>query len=165
MSDVMTDVMPDPILGSLEARVAEQRNDLESQTTELFDVPGFDVFKVELRVIGAKQQHAIFKRHEHVRDEYQQNLRTAADLIVVATVAFHAVDGEGQTHQAEGASWKRFAKAYDKTLPESVLNGPGGSRVALIRLLTEENVLTLAGTYKLWLPTRGSKVERELEDF
>lgn len=154
----------DPLLGSLEHRVAERRKHIEKRTSESFDVPGFeDVFRVELRVIGPKQQHAIAQKHEHC-DEYQQILRTAADLLVVATVGFYAVDGDGQVQPAEDASWKRFAKAFDPMLDQATLERPGGGRVAIVRLLGEEATLVLAGKYKQWVGSRGAKVDKELQD-
>jgi hypothetical protein len=156
-----------PRPGSLEERVAERRMALESRTTDKFDVPGFEgIFKVELQVVGGKRQYAISQRHEHVHDEYQRGLRTAADCVLVATVGFHSiVNDDGDTEPADNCSWKRLAQASDPTLSDMTLAQKGGSRVAILRLLGEENVLNLAGEWKKWMRTRGVEVDRSLEDF
>ena len=84
-----------PLLGSLEHRVAERRKALEAKTTHKYDVPGYEgVLKVELQLVGGKRQHQIYKAHEVIRDEYQQSLRVGADLILAATVGFYAVSGD-----------------------------------------------------------------------
>lgn len=152
---------------SLEARVAERRKAIEARTTQLFDVPGYEgILKVELQVVGGKRQYAILTRHENIRDEYRQRLMGAAGLVLAATVAFHSVlDDEGNTALAEECSWKRLAKAADPTLLDSVVDGPGGGSVALLRLLGEEGTIALAGDWKLWQRSRGQQVSKELADF
>jgi hypothetical protein len=153
-------IAPAPVPGSLEARVAERREKLEQQTTELFDVPGFeDIFQVELRVVGGKRQHAILTEHERVHDEYQKLIRSGADMLLAATVAFHAVvDAEGNTQPAEGATWKALARAAHPDLPDTVKG-----RVALLRLLGENGVFDLVAAWRTWMKTRGQKINRELE--
>lgn len=148
-----------PHPGSLEARVAKRRQELERHTTEKFDVPGFEgVFQVELQIVGAKRQHAILTRHERIHDEYQKILRAGGDMLLAATVGFHAiVDAEGNTQPAE-TSWRQLAQAYDKSLDDTV-----EARVALIRLLGENGVVELVGDWRNWMRTRGVKLESELE--
>jgi len=149
-----------PVLGSLEERVAARREKLESKTSELFDVPGYEgIFQVELRLLGGKRQFAIIEALERVHSDYQKALAAAADMVVASTVAIHAVvDEEGKTALAEGVTWTRLATAADKNLDPALK-----PRVALIRLLTENGVLELAGEWRNWMKNRGVKVEQELE--
>lgn len=149
-----------PVAGSLEARVAERRKQLEQRTTELFDVPGFeDVFQVELQMVGWKRLRQIAAQHERVHEESQKELRTAADQLLAATVGFHAiVDEDGNTQSAEGVSWKGLAQAYDSKLDETTRG-----RVALLRLLGETQTVFLWNDWQTWMKTGSGKVERELE--
>jgi len=157
---------PAPLLNSLEHRVAERRRKLEAETTHKFDVPGYEgIFRVELQLVGGKRQHQVVKKHEVVRNEYQQTLRVAAELLLSATVAFYAVSGDDEDTLAEGCTWKRLAKAANAHLDDSVLEAPGGNRVALISLIGEDGVFNLAGQWRQWMNTRGAEVESALEDF
>lgn len=154
-----------PTLGSLEARVAERRAKLEAETTHRFDVPGYEgVLKVELQLVGGKRQHAIFKKHEVVRREYDQTLRVGGEIILAATCGFYSVVGE-QEVLAENCTWKRLAKAAHPYLDDAVLEAPGGNRVALVTLISEEGVLDLVGEWKKWSRNRGADLEEALEDF
>lgn len=149
-----------PTAGSLEERVAQRREKLERKTTEMFDVPGYEgVFQVELRLLGGKRQYAIVDALERVHDDYQKAIRAACDMLLAATVQFHAVvDEEGGTQPAEGATWLRLAQAADRNL------GPDTQpRVALIRMLGENGVIELAGEWRMWMKNRGAKLEKDLE--
>lgn len=154
---------PRSIPGSLEDRVAQRHKKVAAATTETFDVPNYEgIFKVELQYIGGKRQHAIAKSHEHVRDEYQQTVRVASDLILAATVGFYSVvNDDGDTKPAEGCTWKRLAAAVDPTLSVDTVKG----RVSIIRVLTEDGVIVLAGRYRQWMNNRGEKVDAEVRDF
>jgi hypothetical protein len=146
--------------GSLEARVAERRKKLESQTTAMFEVPGYeDLFQVELQMIGWKRLRSIAAGHERVRDDAQRELRTAADHLLAATVGFHAVvDDEGTTEPAEDASWRKIASAADPSIDGSV-----PTRALLTRFLGESPTIFLWTEWQEWMKTGASKLERDLE--
>ncbi len=149
-----------PRPGSLEDRIAKRRAALEGNTTELFDVPNFQgVFKVELRVLGGKQQYRAIEKHARVQNEYQQNLRSATDLILAATVGIHAVidPDEDTTQLAEGFTWLDAAKALDKNLDATT-----PPKAALVRVLGEAGVISLFGEWERWTTQRGAKVDEEL---
>lgn len=161
---VENDEIPErkPAPGSLEARVAARRRELESRTSDKFDVPGFEgVFQVELQVVGGKRQFALGQKAERIHDDYQRALRIAADCLLAATVGFHSVDVEGETQPAEDCTWKKLAKAFDPNLDVDAMP----ARVSLIRLIGEEGVFDLADSWKKWMRTRGVEVEKALEDF
>jgi hypothetical protein len=151
--------LPGPTPGSLEERVGKRREQLEKKTTEMFDVPGYEgVFQVELRLLGGKRQFAIVEALERVHDDYQKAIRAAAEMILASTVAIHeVVDDEGNTQVAEGVTWLRLAKAADQKLGPEIQ-----PRVALIRMISENGVLELAGEWRLWMKNRGVKVEKAL---
>lgn len=154
---------PTPVLGSLEERIAARRQQLEQNQTELFDVPGFEgIVQVELRLVGAKRQLAVMKEHQRIRAEEKQVVRVACDLILAATVQFHAVvDDEGNTELAEDVTWKKLAQAYDP-----LLDGTIQGRQALVRMIGENGVLDLLAEWKEWMRTRGQKLTTELsQDF
>lgn len=146
--------------GSLEERVGRRREQLERKTTELFDVPGYEgVLQAELRLLGGKRQYAIVEALERVHDDYQKAIRAAAEMILASTVAIHeVVDDEGGTQVAEGVTWLHLARAADKKLGPEIQ-----PRVALIRMLSENGVLELAGEWRLWMKNRGAKVDKALE--
>ena len=157
---------PAALTGSLEARIAARREALEKRTTELFDVPGYEgIVKVEMRLVGGKRLHQIGQAHERLHDEYKKLLRTAEDIILAATVAFHNVDANGEPQFAEGITWKRLAKAANRHLDEAHLEARGGGRVALEGLIGEAGVISLLGEWNQWTRTRGEGLARELEDF
>jgi hypothetical protein len=158
MSEAQVEVQP----GSLEDRVAKRREALEKVTTDVFDVPGFEgVFKVELQIVGGKRQFRIVTEHERVRDEYQQNMRIAGDLVLAATVGFYEVLGDEDDTRSVDTTWVRLARAFDKTLGDDI-----HPRAALVRLIGDEGLVELAGAWKKWMGQRGVKLERRLqEDF
>lgn len=152
---------PTPVIGSLEERIAQRRRQLEDNQTAQFDVPGFEgIVKVELRIVGAKRQLAAINAHQRIHDESKKVVRFATDMLLAATVQFHSVvDDDGRTEVAEGASWRKLARAYDSTLDDTV-TGPQ----AITRLITENGVLDLFAEWKDWMRTRGQKLATELAE-
>lgn len=146
--------------GSLEDRIARRREQLSRQTTELFDVPGFEgIFKAELRAVGWKKLNTTANAHQRVHDDSEQKARIAADQIIAATVAIHSVvDDEGNTRVAEGFTWRDAARAADKKIGPEIKMRP-----ALIHLLGATRVVFLHAEWGEWLRSGNKQVDEELQ--
>jgi|SRR5579875_3475680 len=148
-----------PALGSLAARIAERRREIDNATTELFDVPKYaDVFRLELRRLPLKRLVAIAQSVERIHDDALRALYSMADTILAATVAFHEVRDDGSTRPAPGLTWQQLAHAYDPNLDESVQ-----PRVALLRIIGDAELTLLFQDYQTWLRNGSPRAEKELE--
>jgi hypothetical protein len=149
--------------GSFEQRMQEVRRQREQRTTELFDVPGFEgIFRVEMRVLGAKRMSDIAFAHARQRDDSLRVLYVQADQVLAATVGFHKVGEDGALEEADGMTWLDAARAYDPNLDATIR-----PRVALIRLLDDGKGLgELHGDWYTWNTRGNESVNQELtEDF
>jgi hypothetical protein len=70
--------------------------------TETFDVPGYvGILKVEYQALDYPDLRKITKRHERVRDEAQQELLTAVDTLMAASVNSYEVKEDGSEQVLE----------------------------------------------------------------
>lgn len=147
---------------SFEARMQKRRVQREQRTTEIFEVPGFeDLFKVEMQVVGYKRLADIALANQRQRDDALKTLAIAAEQIIAATAGFYKIQDDGSLARAEGATWQMFARAFDPSLDQTVK-----PRVALVRLLEGQGVLTLHSEWYIWNGRGSEEVDEELvKDF
>jgi hypothetical protein len=118
----------------LAARMKLRREQLQKQHSKVFDIPGWEgILAVELEVMDYQTSRKISRRHEKQRDPAIQELYTAAEQLIQATVRFHEVDAQtGKLKDTDG-TWKTFAQLAAQgtgdRLPEDL-----SSRQALIFL-------------------------------
>jgi hypothetical protein len=145
---------------SLDGRMKARTEELESRTSEFFQVPGFeDIIAVELRLLGFEAQRKIARRNERIRDTTVQELYTACDCILRATEGLYEVDGDTRTPIRD--TWIDLARRAGKTLPNDVTD-----RQALLALVGSFRVVGLWQEWSQWVSGRRPEVEEEvMRDF
>jgi len=146
-------------VGSLAARIAARRDELEKREDDLIDVPGFeDIFRLQVQPVGSKTQQRIIERHERVHDRALRNQYVNADILIAATVGFHEVLADGSTRHAEGVTWKDIAQARRPELGPELTH-----RQALLAVIPDHLLNLFATDYMDWLRGTGVSVNNDLE--
>jgi hypothetical protein len=146
--------------GSLRDRMATRSRDLEAQATQRFSVPGYDdMIELELRTLGWDKIRRISDRHVRRRDQGIRDLYVAADVLLAATVRFHALGG-GPLE----SGWVELARNAKSSLPENVT--PRQSVLSLLRADRTTAVIDLWNEWGEWNGTQRTTLGEELgEDF
>jgi hypothetical protein len=146
-----------PAAGSLAERAEKQRQRLANQVTETFDVPGYvGILKVEYQALDYPDLRKITKRHERVRDEAQQELLTAVDTLMAASVNSYEVKEDGSEREL-GLPWgKELAREL------GVEGDFDRARQAVFAVFPQKTWLTQHYTdYTDWLRGIGVQVDDE----
>jgi hypothetical protein len=142
---------------SLDARMQARSRELESRTSEFFPIPGFeDILVVELQMLGFERQRRIARKHERLRDQTLQELYTAADCLIDATVRFAEVVSEGHVRSIND-DWIELARRTGKVLPQDVT-----PRKALIAFVGSFRIVGLWQEWSAWCSGRREAVDREV---
>jgi hypothetical protein len=143
--------------GSLAARMKRRGKELESQRTEVFEIPGWEeILAVELRVLGYEESRKIGRRLSKLRNESLQELYSYADQIVAATEGFYEVDGDRRTPVDK--TWMDLARAASPNkLPEDLT-----PRMAVISLVGDRRVAYLFSDYEEWMRGERQGVDEEV---
>jgi hypothetical protein len=148
-----------PRIGSLAARIATRRDELERREDDLIDVPGFeDVFKLQVKPVGSKAQQRIVDRHERVHDKALRGSYINSDILVAATVGFWEVNGDEQPVLCEGVTWKDIAGARHGSEA-----GGWTHRQALLSVIPDHMLNLFASNYMEWLRGTEVSVSKDLE--
>lgn len=150
---------------SLQARMRQRREQIESSTAEVFPVPGWeDIFAVRLRKVDTAKILRIEERHSRVRDRRLRNLYMNADSVVAGTDGFYNVaDHDGDlpdpdTPTLEGVDWRTLARSADSRLAQDI-----SPRQAVVSLLSDLQLGRLAREWMEWMERGRSDVEEELK--
>lgn len=144
--------------GSLKARMGRRGRELESQRSEVFEVPGYDeIIAVELRMLGYEESRKIGQRvARHTREVAMQELYAFCDQILAATEGFFEVDGDRRV--PIDATWTSLARdASPVKLPEELT-----PRQALISLVGDRRVAYLFTAWEEWMRGERSDVDEEV---
>lgn len=143
--------------GSLAARMKRRGKELESQRTEVFEVPGWEeILAVELRLLGYDESRRIGRRLDKLRNEDMQELYSYADQLVAATEGFYEVDGDRRAPIDK--TWMDLARAAAATkLPEDLT-----PRQAIISLLGDRRVFYLFTDFEQWMRGERREVDEEV---
>ncbi|HEY1437367.1 MAG TPA: hypothetical protein VGG82_07680 [Casimicrobiaceae bacterium] len=148
-----------PRLGSLAARIAQRRDELERREDDLIDVPGFeDVFKLQVKPVGSKSQQRIVDRHERIHDKALRGSYINADILVAATVGFWEVMPNGTPESVEGITWKDVAMSKRPELGPELTH-----RQALLAVIPDHMLNLFATNYMDWLRGTEVSVSKDLE--
>lgn len=155
----MEPVADEPVngAGSLAARMKRRGRELESQRTEVFEIPGWEeILAVELRLLGYDESRRIGRRLDKLRNEDMQELYSYADQIVAATEGFYEVDGDRRTRIDK--TWMDLARAAATVkLPEDLT-----PRQAIISLLGDRRVFYLFSDFEQWMRGERREVDEEV---
>jgi hypothetical protein len=161
--------MTQPENTSLSARMAARQEQLAKETTEKFDVPGWEgVLAVELRRVGYKRTKKIQSRNDRIRDEGDRDLANIADIIGWATVALYEVKGsDPQTGEAVyeqlDDTWIDLARRLEDA-PD--MDGDTGLRRAILFICGGDKRLHfLAQQFGEWEKSGGADTREEMRDF
>ena len=145
---------------SLKDRMNARQSELESRTTEIFPVPRYDeVMAVELKAIAWEKTEEIVQRHS--RQTNRQMLNSAADEIVVATVAFHEIKDDAIELIEDVSRWSEVAKSFLGFDPPQAPYATR-ERICLLALCSDQGVMALNGPYRRWLGGANTGISGEV---
>jgi hypothetical protein len=142
---------------SLSERMQAAADQLEKQTTEVFDLPRFfGVLAVELRALGYKAVRKVQQRNGKVRDDATRELYNMADQIILATEQFLEVTGDNQTPISD--TWVDLARRMPDC-PEA----PTPRQALLFLLEGDKRLHLLFGEWVSWMATVRTDIDGEVE--
>jgi hypothetical protein len=146
---------------SLAERMDVKRKQVESRTTIIMDIPGWeDVLAVEFQVLSWEAMKNLAKRHRRLQNDALQELYTAADHLIAATVAFYENRPDGSRERIEDGSWVGLARNVKP------LKADATDRQGLLLLMRDSPTIFLWSDWQEWLKTRKEDVDDEvMEDF
>lgn len=134
------------VQGSLASRMKSRARELEGQATETFSIPGWeDILAVELRLVSWSVLRGIGQRNARVKQVPLQELYTACDAILTATVQHFEVKDDGK-HESIDDTWMSLARRTGKALPEDLT-----PRQAMIALVGDTRIMVLFNEWQEWM--------------
>lgn len=105
--------------GSLQERMRKRSEELRSDRTEVFGIPGYDdIVAVELRTLSTETSLRIQNKNEKTKDLPMKVMYNWADQILAATVVLHQVNGE-ETKPWPDMTWIELARmSFENTQPD-----------------------------------------------
>lgn len=159
--------LPMPGGGSLKDRLQARRSELQRQTTEDFDVPGYEgVLVARYQLLDYKTLRGIISRSDKVPDPALQELNVMADTLIHACVDLLEYRSDGQ-HVPLGYRWG--ARAADALFGVAGADGLT-ARQATIASFPRDTLLMRHGVeVSQWQEAGGRAavdevIEDELED-
>lgn len=142
---------------SLSARMERRSQELASQVSEIFEIPGWDeILEVELRLMGWEALRKIGIRNQKVKGVPMQELYTSVDQIVAGTEKFYELDDEGNRKPIKD-TWTSLARRTGKNLPQDLT-----PRQAVLALVGDTRVMTLYNAWQEWMKGERSQADEEL---
>jgi hypothetical protein len=150
-------------VGSLGSRMQQRAAEIEQATSERFPVPGWEsILEVELALVSWERLRRVVTKYERLnRQPAMQELYTAADQILLATLNFYEVPEQGGPPKLrEDHDWVSLARATGKPLPDDLT-----PRMAVIHLCSDVGTLALLRDWGEWMQTRRGEVDKEVQDY
>lgn len=148
--------------GSLSSRMERRSNELSSQRSDIFELPGWDdILAVELRLMGWESLRKIGIRNQKVKSVPLQELYTSIDQIVAGTERFYEIDESSGERRPIRDTWVTLARRTGKNLPQDLT-----PRQAVIALVGDTRVMTLYNAWQEWMKGERQEVDEEvMRDF
>lgn len=158
------------VSSSLEARMARRRDEVESNVTEKFPLPGkfSDIIAVELRMLEWKTLQAIANKHRKMREESTRLLYVACDQLIRATEGFYEMVADDEAEDGvryrpiAGETYERCARRGVADLPEDLT-----ARQALLALVRPDSLVMIWWQeWQEWMRDRRPETDEEvMRDF
>jgi hypothetical protein len=148
---------------SLEDRVAARRKQLDEETFEVFEVPGWnDILGVKLRLQGFEEGRKIAKQHAKVRPETLRELYVVCDTIVQCTVGLVEFNEDGSWTDSQH-DWvslvQRLVERKAIDVDDSLQMTP---RRALLALVGDKRIPNLYVEWQQWVAGARPHVDQEV---